>query len=129
MVKDSELTILTSDPINHNIHTYSFDNDPINIMFIPGQDHVQEFEEAEVVKVECDLHAWMQAWIVVTPNPLFAVSSSDGSFEIPNVPPGKYKLHIWHEAFGETTQKLKVEEGGTEVNFDLAEISPQVSQK
>ena len=47
MMKDSELQILTSDPINHNIHTYSFENDPINIMFTPGQEHTQEFEEAE----------------------------------------------------------------------------------
>jgi len=56
MPKGSELQILTSDPINHNIHTYSFDNDPINIMFLPGQDYSQEMEEPEVVKVSCDLH-------------------------------------------------------------------------
>jgi formylmethanofuran dehydrogenase subunit D len=48
MSQGSELKILTSDPINHNIHTYSFDNDPINIMFLPNQDYTQEMEEPEV---------------------------------------------------------------------------------
>jgi hypothetical protein len=51
MPQGSELKILTSDPINHNIHTYSFDNDPINIMFLPNQDYTQEMEEPEVIKV------------------------------------------------------------------------------
>ena len=43
---NSKLKIHTSDPINHNIHTYSFENDPINIMFLPSQDsYSQEMEE------------------------------------------------------------------------------------
>ena len=126
--KDSELQIHTSDPINHNIHTYSFDNDPINIMFVPGQDHAQEFDEPEVVKVECDLHSWMHAWIVVTPNPYNAVTSGSGAFEIPNVPPGTYTLNVWHEVLGNKTQKIKVGEGDTEVNFKFSELAEQVTQ-
>ncbi len=129
MVKESELLIRTSDPINHNIHTYSFDNDPINIMFVPGQEHSQEFEEAEVVKVECDLHSWMHAWIVVTPNPLNALTDKEGNYEINNIPPGKYTLNIWHEAFGEASQKIEINDGDTEFNFDLISINPQVSKK
>ena len=43
MPVDSELKIHTSDPVNHNIHTYSFENDPVNIMFIPDQEeYIQE---------------------------------------------------------------------------------------
>ena len=81
MPQGSELKILTSDPINHNIHTYSFENDPINIMFLPNQDYTQEMEEPEVVKVSCDLHSWMVAYIVVTPHSYFSMTQSNGALK------------------------------------------------
>ena len=127
---DSELKIHTSDPINHNIHTYSFENDPINIMFLPGQDaYSQEMEEAEVIKVECDLHDWMRAWVVVTPNAYSAVSGADGSFEIPDVPPGKYELTAWHETLGSLTKNITVGNDGLNVNFDFLEVSQEEASR
>ena len=127
---DSELKIHTSDPINHNIHTYSFENDPINIMFLPGQDaYSQEMEEAEIIKVECDLHDWMRAWIVVTPNAYSTVSGTDGSFEIPDVPPGKYELTAWHETLGSLTKNITVGNDGLNVNFDFLEVPQQEAKR
>ena len=127
---DSELKIHTSDPINHNIHTYSFENDPINIMFLPGQDaYSQEMEEAEIIKVECDLHDWMRAWIVVTPNAYSTVSGTDGSFEIPDVPPGKYELTAWHETLGSLTKNITVRNDGLNVNFDFLEVPQQEAKR
>lgn len=128
MPKGSELQILTSDPINHNIHTYSFDNDPINIMFLPGQDYSQEMEEPEVVKVSCDLHGWMEAYIVVTPNSYFAVTGNDGAFEIKDVPPGKYTLRLWHEELGEEFRKIEIGKNVTQVNFNFTELATPESQ-
>ena len=127
---DSELKIHTSDPINHNIHTYSFENDPINIMFLPGQDaYSQEMEEAEIIKVECDLHAWMRAWLVVTHNAYSTVSGTDGSFEIPDVPPGKYELTAWHETLGSLTKNITVGNDGLNVNFDFLEVPQQEAKR
>lgn len=128
MPKGSELQILTSDPINHNIHTYSFDNDPINIMFLPGQDYSQEMEEPEVVKVSCDLHGWMEAYIVVTPNSYFAVTGNDGAFEIKDVPPGKYTLRLWHEELGEEFREIEIGKNVTQVNFNFTELATPESQ-
>jgi hypothetical protein len=129
MPKESELKIKSSDPFNHNIHTFSFDNDPVNLMFMPGMEHEQEFEESEVVKVECDLHGWMEAWIVVTDNSYFALTNDDGSFEIPDLPPGKYTLTAWHEVLGTMTKKIKVDESSLKVDFEFPEISTKVSKK
>ena len=127
---NSELKIHTSDPINHNIHTYSFENDPINIMFLPGQDaYSQEMEEAEIIKVECDLHNWMRAWIVVTPNAYSTVSDSDGSFEIPDVPPGKYELTAWHETLGSITKSITVGNDGFNINFDFLEVPQEEARR
>jgi len=129
MSQGSELEISSSDPINHNIHTYSFDNDPINIMFLPGQDYTQEMEEPEVVKVSCDLHGWMEAYIVVTPNSYFAMTGNDGAYEIKDVPPGKYTLKVWHESLGEESRKIEIGKNVTQVNFNFTELATQVSQK
>ena len=126
--KDSEIKILASDRTNHNIHTYSFDNDPINVMMTPGQDYVYQFEEPELVKVECDLHKWMSAWILVADNPYFAISGKDGAFTIPEVPPGKYKLTAWHETLGTMSRKIKVGNGVTKADFDFSDNSSQISK-
>ncbi len=130
MMQGSTLKIHSSDPINHNIHTYSFDNDPINSMFLPGQDSEElEFDEPEIIKVECDLHGWMNAWILVTENSFFDISKNKGTFKIPNVPPGEYTLNAWHEILGSKSQTVKVGKGVTEVNFDFSDVTPKVSKK
>jgi hypothetical protein len=128
MPQGSELKILTSDPINHNIHTYSFENDPINIMFLPNQDYSQEMEEPEVIKVSCDLHSWMEAYIVVTPHSYFSITQNDGAFEIKDVPPGKYTLKLWHESLGEESRKIEVGKNETQINFSFSELATQASQ-
>jgi len=130
MPVDSELKIHTSDPVNHNIHTYSFENDPMNIMFIPNQEeYSQEMEEAEIIKVECDLHNWMTAWIVVTPNGYSDVSSSDGTFLISNIPPGKYELTAWHETLGSQTKSVIVKDKELNINFEFAEVLVEEAKK
>ena len=130
MPVDSELKIHTSDPINHNIHTYSFENDPINIMFIPGQGaYSQEMEEAEIIKVECDLHSWMRAWIVVTPNSYSAISGNDGTFEISDIPPGNYELTAWHETLGDLTRDVTVGDDELNVNFNFLEVPQEEARK
>jgi len=130
MMKDSELKIHSSDPINHNLHSYSFDNDPVNIMFLPNQDDYElEFEEPEIVKVECDLHWWMTAWIVVTENAFFDISGQKGAFQIPDLPAGNYTINAWHEVLGSKSQTVTVGEGVTEIIFDFSGIAPQVSKK
>ena len=130
MPVDSELKIHTSDPVNHNIHTYSFENDPMNIMFIPDQDeYSQEMEEAEIIKVECDLHSWMTAWIVVTPNGYSDVSSKDGTFLISNIPPGKYELTAWHETLGSQTKSVTVKDKELNINFEFSEVLVEEARK
>lgn len=130
MMKDSVLKIHSSDPINHNLHSYSFDNDPVNVMFLPNKDDYElELEEPEIVKVECDLHGWMTAWIIVTDNSFFDISGKEGTFNISDLPPGKYTINAWHEVLGSKSQTVTVTEGDSEINFDFSDVTPQVSKK
>ena len=45
-----------------------------------------------MVDVACDVHGWMQGWIVVADNPYYAVTEKNGTFAIKDIPPGKYTL-------------------------------------
>jgi plastocyanin len=79
----------------------------------PGIKQSKELKEAGLIEVKCDVHAWMHAWIYVSPHPYAAVTREDGTFEMTDVPPGEYNAKVWHESLGEGTAKVKVDPGGT----------------
>jgi hypothetical protein len=55
----------------------------------------------------------MFAYVGVSTNPYFAVSSADGAFKIASVPAGQYSIKAWHERYGWVTQKVDVKPGAT----------------
>ena len=67
----------------------------------------------ELIKVKCDAHEWMHAWIWELDNPYFATTGDDGHFTIKDVPPGTYTLVAWHEAAGEKPTSVTVSAGKT----------------
>jgi uncharacterized protein (DUF2141 family) len=69
----------------------------------------RKFLKPEImIRVKCNIHSWMHAFIGVVDNPYFAVTGTDGSFKIPNLPPGDYVLEAWHETLGTRQLKLSV---------------------
>ncbi len=101
------LTIHSSDDTMHNIHIDASQNPPVNLgMTAAGQQKNVTFARPEIMRVKCDVHPWMSAYIGVFENPLFAISADDGSFQITGVPAGTYTLTAWHELYGE--QKISV---------------------
>ena len=67
-----------------------------------------EFKNPEIVQVECNVHGWMNAILVVEDNPYNALTDASGSFKITDVPPGKYTLKVWHSKLGEQTKEVTV---------------------
>ena len=58
------------------------------------------FEEAEpIFPIKCDVHPWMKTWVLVSNNPYFAVTDSEGNYSIENIPPGDYEVIAWQEKF------------------------------
>ena len=79
-----------------------------------------KFAAPESVKITCDVHAWMSAWIWVSPHPYIAVTGADGSYKIAGVPPGQYRLEVWHESLGKTARDVTVTAGKeTRINMSL----------
>ncbi len=56
--------------------------------------------ESIPLPVNCNIHPWMQAHVLVQDHPYMAASAEDGTFEIANVPAGKHEFQLWHEAVG-----------------------------
>jgi plastocyanin len=102
-----------SDTVSHNIHTYPIKNKGINLTVAAGKHTSQKLDIAEPVKVACDIHPWMASWVYVTKATHFATTAADGSFSIEGVPPGEYKLEIWHEKLGKGKGTAVVKEDGT----------------
>ncbi len=64
-----------------------------------------------VVEVTCNIHGWMKAWVVVTGSPYFAVTDEKGNFRISGLPPGNYRVRVWHEGLREKSVRVKVSDG------------------
>ncbi|HEY2362450.1 MAG TPA: carboxypeptidase regulatory-like domain-containing protein [Candidatus Angelobacter sp.] len=110
IVVGQPLKITNTDTADHNIHDMPSNNPPFNESQTPTDKPVtKKFSTPEMmIPVQCNQHPWMRAYINVMNHPYFAVSGTDGSFEIKNLPPGEYTIAAVHEKFGEQTMKVKV---------------------
>lgn len=104
---------LNSDRLLHNLHSLSSENPSFNRTQPKGRTIPMVFKKPEIVRIDCDLHAWMRAWVVVAEHPFYAVTGPQGEFVLDNVPPGKYTLKVWQETLGTVTRDVTVGEQDT----------------
>jgi hypothetical protein len=103
------IVIVNSDPVLHNTHGFLGKATVFNVALpVKGQRIEKPLKKEGMMRVECDSHGWMLAWVYVAPNPYNAVTAQDGTFSIADVPPGSYKLVTWHEFTGETETPVTV---------------------
>ena len=113
------LRVKNSDNLLHNVHSSSTHRNSFNVgQPLAGLTHDFKLLDEEMLKIGCDVHRWMTAWIGIVDHPYFAVTGSDGSFTIGNVPAGKRTISVWHEKFGTLTKTVDVKPGApTVVDF------------
>ena len=118
VIVNRTIQITNKDKTNHNTHTNPLENEPINpiITFGKSMDFQYRVKEQLPVKITCDIHGWMLGWHLPLDHEFFAVTKSDGSFEIKNLPAGNYEFVVWHELSGYLKRRLKVSIKAGETN-------------
>jgi hypothetical protein len=93
----SSVRFPNADPILHNVFSVSAEN-PFDLgLYAQGPGKTWKFSGAGVVRVYCNVHHSMAAYIVVLETPFFASPDADGGFKLPGVPEGDGTLVVWHE--------------------------------
>jgi len=94
--------VKNSDAILHNTHGFLGKPTVFNLA-LPNRDQMiditKRLTRPGVVRVVCDAHPHMSAWMIVHDSPYYAVTDARGAFRIDGVPPGTYKVTMWHEGF------------------------------
>ena len=114
------LMVINSENLLHNVHMFPQDNPAVNFgMNYPSSRNLV-FNRPEILRVKCDVHPWMNAWIAVFDHPWFAVTSNGGKFAISHVPAGPQIFVAWHERFGEIEQTVTVtSDQAREITFNF----------
>ena len=122
---DQSVTVVNMDPVMHDIQAYETSNLGPRVLFnVPlpmNPQHPRNFKERtdaalyhkhmagapmkqlvslskgrRIFVMQCGFHAYMESWGVAVTNPYFAKTDEQGRFTMANVPPGTYKLVVWH---------------------------------
>ena len=64
-----------------------------------------------VLRLACDVHSWTHAWIAAFDQPYFTTTGGDGSFSIDSIPPGRYRVRLWHPRLEEAEEPVTIEAG------------------
>lgn len=111
---------LNSDRTYHNVFSLSKARRFDLGRYPRGQVRSVRFDRPGVVRVFCDIHSHMSAFILVFAHRYFAVTDQDGSYRIDRVPPGRYDLVAWNEGQERETRAVEVPPGGSvEADFTL----------
>jgi hypothetical protein len=89
-------------------------------MYKSGESRDVKLDKPGIVRLGCNLHANMSAYLVVVDAPHYVVAGADGTFAFKYLAPGKYKVEAWDEQSAEpTTTTLTIKQGANETNLEL----------
>jgi plastocyanin len=99
------------DPVLHNVFSASPAKKFDLGMYDRGETKSVTFDAPGVVRIGCNAHANMEAFVVVHTNPYVAVSDPNGSYTVAGVPDGSYQLRVWHEKLAERGMPVTIRDG------------------
>jgi plastocyanin len=101
-----------SDSTYHNVFSLSRPRRFDLGRYAAGRSKSVRFDRPGVVRVFCDIHSHMSAFVLVFSHPFFDVTDADGRFRLDNVPPGAYTIVGWYEGDVRVTRPVSVPPGG-----------------
>jgi len=123
------------DPFFHNVFSL-FEGKRFDLgLYESGTTRFVEFDKPGVSFIFCNIHAEMSAVVIAVAAPYYAISDAHGELSIPDVPPGRYQLQVFHagvapDALRAMTKEVTIAPGQTTLgNFTLAESDVSVAHK
>jgi plastocyanin len=84
------------DNLFHNVFSYSQPREFDLGRYPTGDSRSVRFERPGVVRVYCDIHAHMNATILVLDNPYFTTPDDNGNYSLKDIPEGVFTLKLWY---------------------------------
>ena len=123
------------DPFFHNVFSL-FDGKRFDLgLYESGTTRFVQFDKPGISFIFCSIHAQMSAVVIALATPYYAVSDARGDLSIPNVPPGRYQLQVFHSAVAADdlralSREITVAPGETTIGtFTLTESAAAVAHK
>ncbi len=88
-------------------------------LYPPGKSGSVTFDEPGVVRILCNVHPSMEAYIVVKDHPYFSVPDSRGNYSINGIPPGRYRVQVWHPELGTRVIPVELAREGEVLSIDI----------
>jgi plastocyanin len=108
-----------NDPVYHNVFSLS-DTKSFDLgRYAAGGSKSVLFDRPGIVRVFCDIHSHMNAWILVFAHRYFDVADEDGRYRIEGIPPGTYTVRVWHEAVAAEERRVTIPPGAGSVPLDF----------
>jgi len=117
------IEVHNSDPALHNVHPTPAvaGNKEANKAQLPKSPPLKfSWDKPEVfLRFKCDVHPWMFAYVGLVDHPYYAVTGTDGTFKIANLPDGNYTVEAYHRKGGQVTKDITVKGGNVTANFEI----------
>jgi plastocyanin len=103
----------------HNVYSTSAPKKFDLGLYPPQKTRSVTFDKPGIVRILCNVHPPMEAFIVVKDHPFFAVTEKRGNYELDNVPLGKYVVEVWHPDFGAKKFPFELVREGQVLDLDI----------
>jgi plastocyanin len=113
VIVGTTVTFPNNDPFYHNVFSLSkparFDLG----RYPEGHVKTVRFDTPGIVRVFCEIHSHMSAFVLVFSHRYFASTGGDGRYRIDGVPPGEYHVVVWTDGEERRRQRVRVASGET----------------
>ena len=123
------------DPFFHNVFSL-FEGKRFDLgLYESGTTRFVQFDKPGISFIFCNIHAEMSAVVIALATPYYATSDARGEISIPNVPPGRYQVQVFHpavapDALHALSREITIAPGNTTLgSFTLAETDVMVAHK
>jgi hypothetical protein len=146
VVRDGHaVEVVNMDPVMHDVQAYEMShrlgarvlfNSPLPMnshhkrgdlhathRHLPGQSMLERIHlsrDRRIFVMQCGFHAFMESWALAVTSPYYAVTDENGGFVIDNVPPGTYRLAVWHPQTGPMQEQMVTVEPDGRVALGLS---------